>query len=289
MAARARRRKQKPAAPARADLGIDAKLVETVLTGFIAGETRRVGRSRVVVGLSGGVDSAVAATLARRALGARGVVAVLMPYRLSDAASARDARALARRLGIRTEERDITPMIDAYFAGEPKAGRVRRGNKMARERMSILYDLSAAHEALVLGTSNKTELMLGYGTIHGDMASSINPLGDLYKTQIFDLARHLRVPASIRRRIPTAGLWAGQTDEKELGATYEDLDQILHRLVDERLGRADLVREGWPAALVDRVLARVRGSQFKRRMPLIAKVSPRTAGIDFRYPRDWGT
>lgn len=273
----------------RSDLAIDPKLVESVLTGFIGEETRRVGRRRVVVGLSGGIDSAVAASLARRALGARGVVAILMPYRLSHPSSMKDARALARRLSIRCEEHDITAAIDGYFAGDPKAGRVRRGNKMARERMSILYDRSVVHEALVLGTSNKTELLLGYGTIHGDMASSINPLGDLYKTQIFELARHLRIPAAIQRKVPTADLWPDQTDEKDLGMTYVDLDQVLHRLIDERWTRAETIRGGWPAAMVDRVLARVRGSQFKRRVPLVAKVSARTVGIDFRYPRDWGT
>ncbi len=274
---------------ARADLSIDPGLVESVLVSFIAEETRRVGRSRVVVGLSGGVDSAVAACLARRALGARGVVAILMPYRLSHPSSLKDARALARRLGIRSEERDISPMVDGYFASDPKAGRVRRGNKMARERMSVLYDRSAVHDALVLGTSNKTELLLGYGTIHGDMASSINPLGDLYKTQVFDLARHLRIPAGIQRKVPSADLWPDQTDEKDLGATYADLDQVLYLLIDERWTRAETIRGGWPAAMVDRVLARIRGSQFKRRLPLIAKVSARTVGIDFRYPRDWGT
>jgi len=273
----------------RSDLAIDPKLVESVLTGFIGEETRRVGRRRVVVGLSGGIDSAVAASLARRALGARGVVAILMPYRLSHPSSMKDARALARRLSIRCEEHDITAAIDGYFAGDPKAGRVRRGNKMARERMSILYDRSVVHEALVLGTSNKTELLLGYGTIHGDMASSINPLGDLYKTQIFELARHLRIPAAIQRKVLTAHLWPDQTDEKDLGMTYVDLDQVLHRLIDERWTRAETIRGGWLAAMVDRVLARVRGSQFKRRVPLVAKVSARTVGIDFRYPRDWGT
>jgi len=273
----------------RSDLAIDPKLVESVLTGFIGEETRRVGRRSGVVGLSGGIDSAVAASLARRALGARGVVAILMPYRLSHPSSMKDARALARRLSIRCEEHDITAAIDGYFAGDPKAGRVRRGNKMARERMSILYDRSVVHEALVLGTSNKTELLLGYGTIHGDMASSINPLGDLYKTQIFELARHLRIPAAIQRKVPTADLWPDQTDEKDLGMTYVDLDQVLHRLIDERWTRAETIRGGWLAAMVDRVLARVRGSQFKRRVPLVAKVSARTVGIDFRYPRDWGT
>lgn len=264
-------------------------LVETILTGFIAEETRRVGRRRVVVGLSGGVDSAVAACLARRALGRRGVVAVLMPHRLSHPASARHARDLARRLGIRIEQFDITPMVDAYFENDPKANRLRRGNKMARERMSILYDRSKAHDALVLGTSNKSELLLGYGTIHGDMASSINPIGDLYKTQVRRLASHLDVPRSIRRKTPTADLWPEQTDEKELGYPYAQLDRLLYLLVDERLSPAAARRAGWPRRMVERVVLLMRRSQYKRRLPLIAKLSSRTVGIDFRYPRDWGT
>src|SRR3989442_496036 len=175
---------------------VNSRLVEQVLIGFIAEETRRAGLKRVVVGLSGGVDSALAACLARRALGRDGVVAVLLPYRLSHPSAVKDARELARRLGIRFELHDTSPMVDAYFAGRPKASRVRRGNKMSRERMSILYDRSVEHEALVLGTSNKTELLLGYGTVHGDMASSINPIGDLYKTQVRQMAAHLKVPVS---------------------------------------------------------------------------------------------
>lgn len=270
-------------------LRLDGKAATEILTGFIADETRRTGMSRVVVGLSGGIDSAVAAALARRALGARGVVAILMPYRLSDPSSLKDARGLARRLGIRTELHDITPMVDAYFSRDPGASRNRRGNKMARERMSILYDRSAAHEALVLGTSNKTELLMGYGTIHGDMASSLNPLGDLYKTQVRQLAEHLRIPASIRRKVPSADLWPRQTDEGELRMTYEKLDQLLWLLVDERCPPALAVREGWPRGMVSRVVRRIARSQYKRRMPLIAKISERTVGVDFRYPRDWGT
>jgi len=270
-------------------LRLNARFVEQVLAGFIRDETRRAGMKRVVVGLSGGVDSALAACLARRALGRDGVVAVLMPYRLSDPASTKDARMLARRLGIRAETVDITPMVDAWLALDPKASRIRKGNKMARERMSILYDRSVAHEALVLGTSNKTELLLGYGTIHGDMASSINPIGDLYKTQVRQMAEHVKVPAAIRRKVPTADLWPSQTDEKELGFSYEKLDRLLRLLVDERGSRAGALAAGWPRAMVDRVIARIVRSQYKRRLPLIAKISDRTVGVDFRYPRDWGT
>jgi NAD+ synthase len=155
--------------------------------------------------------------------------------------------------------------------------------------MSLLYDRSAAHDALVLGTSNKTELLLGYGTLHGDMASALNPVGDLYKTQVRQMAAHLRVPLAIRRKVPSADLWAGQTDEAELGFTYDEVDRLLYLLVDERYGRAEAIAAGWSPRLVDRVRDRIAASQYKRRLPLIAKVSQRTVGIDFRYPRDWGT
>jgi NAD+ synthase len=285
-AARAARAPQEPPDDA---LVLNARLTEEILTAFIADETRRAGRARVVVGLSGGLDSAVAAVLARRALGARSVVALLMPFRTSHPSSAKDALALARRLGIRAERIDISPMVDAWLAVTPGADRVRRGNKMARERMSLLYDRSAAHQALVLGTSNKTELLLGYGTLHGDMASALNPIGDLYKTQVRQMARHLGVPPAIRRKVPSADLWAGQTDEGELGFSYDEVDRLLYLMVDERYGRAETIAAGWPPRLVDRVRSLIASSQYKRRLPLIAKVSQRTVGIDFRYPRDWGT
>ena len=272
-----------------ADLRVDVVAVEEILTGFIADETLRAGMKRVVVGLSGGVDSAVAACLARRALGPRGVVAVLMPHRQSHPSSLKDALGLAKRLGLRVERIDITPMVEAYFSSDPKASRVRRGNKMARERMSILYDRSVVHEALVLGTSNKTELLLGYGTIHGDMACSINPIGDLYKTQVRQLAGRLRVPRAIRVKVPTADLWPGQTDEGDLGYTYERLDGLLIQLVDQRCAPDAAIEAGWPARMVKQVVERIRRSQYKRRLPLIAKISERTVGVDFRYPRDWGT
>ena len=279
----------KTAAVQRNDLTLNSAVAVDILTGFIEEETRRTGMKRVVVGLSGGVDSALAAALARRALGKDGVVAVLMPYRQSHPSSLSDARDLARRLGIRSETWDITPMVDAWFTQEPKAGVIRRGNKMSRERMSILYDRSVVHQALVLGTSNKTELLIGYGTIHGDMASSINPIGDLYKTQVRQLAGHLKIPAAILRKTPSADLWPDQTDEDEIGCSYDDLDQILYLLVDERRTRRAVIEAGWSPALVDRIRHLIVKSQFKRRLPLIAKLSARTVGVDFRYPRDWGT
>jgi len=221
-------------------------------------------------------------------LGAGNVVAVFMPYRSSDPQSRVDALAVCDSLGISARVIDITPQVDAYFVRFPDADRTRRGNKMARERMSILYDLSMAERALVLGTSNKTELLLGYGTLFGDMASALNPIGDLYKTQLYAVARHLDLPQSVLSKPPSADLWAGQTDEDELGMRYAVVDQVLHLLVDERRSRAEVIALGFDATDVDRIVSRVQGSQYKRRPPVIAKLSNRTIDREFRYPRDWG-
>jgi len=255
---------------------------------FIRRETLRTGSRRGVVGVSGGVDSAVVLALAAKALGTRSVIGILLPYRTSSPSSLRDARTVLRWVGAPSTLVDITPMVDAYLSRFPDADRVRKGNKMARERMAVLYDLSAAHRALVLGTSNKSELLLGYGTLHGDLASALNPLGDLFKTQVRQLARHLEVPVRVLRKTPSADLWKGQTDEKELGFTYARVDRLLYLLVDLRARPEEAVRLGFPRRMVARVLEMIRGSQYKRRLPLIAKVSNRTIGVDFRYPRDWG-
>ena len=178
-------------------------------------------------------------------------------------------------------------MVDGFVAVADEVGRVRLGNVMARARMILLFDRSESHRALVLGTSNKTELLLGYGTLHGDMASAVNPIGDLYKTQVRRLAEFLGVPAEIRRKTPSADLWPEQSDEEELGLRYEEVDRLLALLVDARVGREAAVARGFPAALVDRVVTMIVRSQFKRMPPVIAKVSTRSIGWDFRYPRDW--
>ncbi len=271
-----------------AELALDCRTATKLLTRFIRTEVRRTGFRRVVIGLSGGVDSAASAALACRALGARNVLCALLPYRSSSPDSLRDARRLARQIGASTTRVDISPMIDAYFRRQPRAGRVRRGNKMARERMSILYDLSAREQALVLGTSNKTELLLGYGTIHGDMASAINPLGDLYKTQVRLLAAHLGIPDATVWKTATADLWEGQSDEKEIGYAYRDIDRLLALLISRRASAEEAVAAGFPRAMIRRITRMITTSQFKRRPPLIAKIAPRTVNIDFRYPRDWG-
>ena len=272
----------------RIQLSINRELTEALLVDFIRRETLRTGLSRAIVGVSGGIDSAVVLALAVKALGARSVVGAVLPYRTSAPSGLRDAREIIRRFRVRPVEVDITPMVDAYFTIVPDADRRRRGNKMARERMAVLYDLSAAHGALVLGTSNKTELLLGYGTIHGDLASALNPLGDLYKTQVRQLARHLGIPPRIVAKRPTADLYPGQTDEGDLGFTYARVDRLLYFLVDLRGRPEEAPRIGFPRRMVRRVQEMIRTSQYKRRLPLIAKISDRAIGVDFRYPRDWG-
>lgn len=267
---------------------INPSFAEKVLVRFIREELGKAGFKKAVLGLSGGLDSAVCAALAARALGPSNVLALIMPYGTAFSEDVRDARDLAKRLRIRYRTIDIAPQIDLYFAAHPTSSRVLKGNKMARERMSILYDHSAREKALILGTSNKTELLIGYGTIHGDMACGINPMGDLYKTQVRTLAAHLGIPAAIRKKAPTAGLWPGQTDEGEIGLSYEELDSLLYDLVELRKSRKELIEAGHRRSAVDKVLRLVRGSEFKRKLPPIAKLSPRSVGHDFLYPYDWG-
>jgi NAD+ synthase len=255
---------------------------------FIREETAKPGFKRVIVGLSGGLDSAVVAYLAVKALGNDNVVAVLMPYKSSSPENMEDARAIAGALDIKSYEIDITPQVDPYFERFPHADKDRRGNKMARERMSILYDLSAEEKALVIGTSNKTEILLGYGTIFGDLASAINPIGDLYKTQVRILAKYLGVPEKIITKVPSADLFVGQSDEADLGFTYDEVDGLLWLLVDDRFTPAQCEKAGYRRNLIDKVIDLIIKNQFKRSTPIIAKLSNRTIGIDFRYPRDWG-
>jgi len=256
-------------------LRIDCDLVKKRLCKFIRYETRKAGMSRVVVGISGGVDSAVSAALAARALGPNHVLGVFMPHETSSFESAEHARLVIERLGIESLTIDITPMVNGYLDMVPDAGRRRRGNVMARTRMIVLYDQSAVYDALVLGTGNKTERLLGYTTLWGDMASAINPLGDLYKTQVWQLAGALALPEHVVRKPPSADLWTGQTDEAELGFSYRDADLVLYHLVDCHRAVEEIAEMGFDRALVRAVRDRVHRTQFKRRMPLIAIVSDR--------------
>jgi len=234
---------------------------------FVGERVAAAGRRHGVIGLSGGIDSSVSAYLAARALGPGRLHAFMLPYRTSGEESLEDALAVAAYLDLPHEVIDITPMIDAYFERYPDAVRLRRANMMARERMAILYDQSERLDALVVGTGNRTEALLGYTTLWGDMACAFNPVGDLYKTQVRRMAAHLGVPERIIAKPPTADLWQGQTDEGELGFSYEMADQILSRLVDDGMSEEEVAAEGFDAQVVARVAERMAASEFKRRMP----------------------
>jgi NAD+ synthase len=269
-------------------LAINADLVKDLLVRFLRDETRNAGFQKGVIGISGGVDSAVSAFLAAEALGAKNTTGVVMPHASSNSQSVKDAQAVVDQLGIRSEVVDISPMVDSYCDRYKITDRVRRGNVMARTRMIVLYDISAREKGLVIGTSNKTELLVGYGTLFGDTASALNPLGDLYKTQVWQLARKLGVPDAIVGKKPSADLWEGQTDEQEIGFPYARLDALLYHLIDERRSEEELKDLGFERAFIARVKELVRKSQFKRLPPVIAKLSSRTINVDFRYIRDWG-
>lgn len=268
---------------------IDPARAVEVIVGFIREQMAQAGFERLVIGLSGGVDSGAVAFLAARAIGAENLLAVRMPYRTSSDASETDAMTVVDALGCRTERVDITPMVEPMLAlihdDDAGALNVRRGNVMARQRMIVLYDRSAAEDALVIGTSNKTEALLGYGTLHGDMAAALAPIGDLYKTQLRAVARELGVPEVVVAKPPSADLWPGQTDEGELGRSYEALDRALYALVDRRWSVDRCVTAGLPRELVEWVERRVARTEFKRQLPTVAKLSLRTPGIDHLYPR----
>jgi len=266
---------------------INEAFVEKILIKFIQEELSRFNYKKGILGLSGGLDSSVCAVIAAKALEPKNIIAMIMPCGDSFFEDVKDARELVQLLGIHSKTIDISPMVDSYFARYPTDNRVVKGNKMARERMSILYDFSAREKALILGTSNKTELLLGYGTIHGDTACAINPLGDLFKTQIRQFAVYLGIPQRILKKEPTAGLWNGQTDEKELGLTYDKIDKILFQLVDKRITKEEIVTLGFNKDDVEKIIKMIKNSEFKRKLPPIPKLSERTIGHDFLFPYDW--
>jgi len=270
-------------------LSINTDLALDILTGFIKSEVTRIGMSHAVIGLSGGLDSALSCALAVNALGAQNVLAVCMPYKASSEDSLEHAQLLIDQLGVQRKTIEITGMVEPLFKLNPDINKLRMGNIMARERMIVLFDQSEAFKGLVIGTSNKTEILLGYSTHYGDSASAMNPIGDLYKTQVRQLARTLNIPAAIIDKPPSADLWEGQTDESELGFTYEQVDKLLYLLVDQRYSAREAVEAGFDEKFVSSVTARMRRNQFKRMQPPIAKVSNRTVGYDFLYLRDWGT
>jgi len=271
------------------DLQINTQLAEKILTGFIKTELNRVGFQRTLMGVSGGIDSAVSLYLSAKALGPENVLAIRMPYKTSSPDTLQDAQTMIDDLGVQSMTLEISDIVDPLINHYNDMDRLRAGNIMARMRMIVLYDQSAAFKGLVMGTSNKTEMLLGYSTIYGDSAAALQPIGDLYKTQVRQLARHLGVPEEVIQKAPSADLWKGQTDEGELGFTYDRVDQLLYLLVDQRYRPENCVEEGFERAFVDRVVNMVRKNHFKRIMPPIAKLSQRTIGYDFLYLRDWGT
>jgi NAD+ synthase len=260
-----------------------------VLTMFIERELHRTGLQKAIIGLSGGVDSALSTYLTAKAIGPENLHVVMMPYKTSSADSLSHARLIVDDLKLSHEVVEITEMADALFAKSPDIDRMRRGNIMARCRMITLYDRSQQLNGLVIGTSNKTESLLGYTTLFGDNASAINPLGDLYKTQVWQLSEYIGMPKEIVSKPPSADLWEGQTDEAEMSLTYREVDELLFHMIDVREDDEQLVRRGFTPEFVAKIRQKIVRTQFKRRPPVIAKISNRTINVDFRYPRDWNT
>jgi NAD+ synthase len=278
-----------------AELAIDTDVARRVIAEFIRGQLEQAGFERAVLGLSGGIDSALVAYLVAEAIGPDRLLAVMLPYRSSSPASRADAESVVAALGCASDLVDISPMVDGYFGSVmtpgaegpdgPSASALRQGNFAARMRMAVLYDRSVTWGGLVVGTGNKTESLIGYTTLFGDSACAFNPIGDLYKSQVRQLAVALRVPDAIVRKAPSADLWPGQTDEHEGGFSYPVLDRLLFWRVDKRRSLEEMVELGFDPAMVDRVDRMVAGAEFKRQVPPIAKLGPRTAGVDYLYPR----
>jgi NAD+ synthase len=286
---------REPAFELPSELAIDTAVARRVIVEFIRGQLEQAGFERALLGLSGGIDSALVAFLTAEAIGPERLLCISMPYRTSSAASLTDAASVVEQLGCTYETVEISAMVDGYFGvdGVPgalgpagaDASPLRRGNFMARMRMAVLYDRSVTWRGLVVGTGNKTESLIGYTTLFGDSASAFNPIGDLYKSQVRQLAAAVGVPDAIIRKAPSADLWPDQTDEGEGGFSYPVLDRILFWRVDKRMSVDEVAALGFDRALVERVDTMVAGAEFKRQVPPIAKLGPRTTGVDYLYPR----
>jgi NAD+ synthase len=268
------------------NLDLNYELVATFIVNFIHENVLSNGFKKVVLGVSGGIDSATVLDLAIKALGKENVYGLIMPYKLSSRESIDDAVMLSQLYGTSYEKIPITDIADAYFSKLKITDKMRIGNFLSRIRMAILFDKARDVDAIVAGTSNKSELMLGYSTWYGDMAAGMYPIGDLYKTQVFGLGKYLKLPQKIVDKKPTADLWPGQTDEDELGAPYCVLDSIMFLLLDERKTEEEIVQLGYDESIVKSAVKRIYGTQFKRTLPPTPKISSRTLGLDFQYPHD---
>jgi len=254
------------------ELHLDTGRARDTIVRFIQEEFGKAGFSRAVLGLSGGVDSALACYLTVEALGPENVCALLMPYGSGNPGGEADAQLIIGKLGIPWVRIDITPMVDPLVRLYPEMDARRKGNIMARARMIVLYDQSEELRGLVVGTSNKTEILLGYFTLWADSAAAIKPLGDLYKCQVRQLARAMGVPEHIVGKAPSADLWEGQTDEGELGFSYDEADVVLYLFVEEKQSKEELVALGFPLKLVQRILGRMKATEYKRMPTPVPKV-----------------
>jgi NAD+ synthase len=262
--------------------------ISNTLIQFIRESVYRNGYKKSVIGVSGGIDSAIILNLLHRALGCENVFALLMPYKLSSPENIKDARMLCKQYSIQHQIIDISSQIDTYFSNYPTDSKLLIGNKCARERMSILYDFSGRKKALVAGTSNKSEILIGYSTLHGDSAAAFLPIGDLYKTQVFKFAEFLKLPETIINKSPSADLWKNQTDEAEIGCSYQTLDETLHLLLVEHLSPSEMLTRGYEEEITRKIIKLILNSQFKRTMPPVAKLTTETIGLDYNYLMNWG-
>ncbi len=267
-------------------LALDCELVTEWLVAFLRAEFRRRGFEKAVIGMSGGVDSAVTGFLCARALGAANTIAIRMPYRTSSPQSLEHAKLVIDALGLAERTVDISDAVDGYLSQEPNADASRRGNVMARMRMIVAFDLSAKHRALPVGTGNKTERLFGYFTWHADDSPPINPLGDLFKTQVWELARHLGVPDVIVNKPASADLVQGQTDEDDFGISYAKADEILNWLLTGYTPN-EIVSHGFAASDVEIVRKRLSSTHWKRKLPTVAMLSPTAIGESYLRPVDF--
>ncbi len=258
------------------ELKIDTQIVREKITDFIKRNLDRAGFEKILIGLSGGIDSALSCFLAVEAIGKENVLGIRMPYKTSSKDSLLDAQKVIDQLGIHSKTIEITPFAEPLIRNIPEHEMVRRGNIMARMRMIVLYDQSAEFNGLVIGTGNKTEIFLGYSTQYGDSACAFNPIGDLYKAQVVQLASYMGVPKDILEKAPSADLWEGQTDEDELGFTYKEVDEFLYYLIDKSYSHSQLLEKGFNKEFIDKVLARINKNEFKRSLPPVFELSERS-------------